>query len=166
MFNKMFSYRGLSIQITGCLCNPLKYSPRERAHELRSLLEHIRTPPYISSTSSVRFIDLVPLHAHQPILLLYTDGVDNLVTKKYNPYHHKTRDTAHTMGTLLSDCVDYRITKLLPNDIEPGWDGPNGNRAVELVGHIAGGTNLSEMWTILNGEYYIDDTTIICCPLY
>ncbi|KAG5338290.1 hypothetical protein C0989_007712 [Termitomyces sp. Mn162] len=134
------------------------------------------SPPYIIATSDVRHIDLTTVRDKEPILLLYTDGVDNIIEgrflfRKENP--SKT-DPAAVLGALLSDPIDKTFLEgVFEHEVESKWN-EDGNRAVEILGNMLGGRDAVRMEQIMTpallsttgeSDLYIDDTTIIFCPL-
>ncbi|GLB36875.1 putative protein serine threonine phosphatase 2C [Lyophyllum shimeji] len=142
-------------------------------------IHYNHTPPYVTARSDARHIDLAIVRDQKPTLLLYTDGVDNIIAghflfRKGNPCNE---NTATVMGALLGDAVDHELMqRVFDHQVEPGWTGENGNKAVELLGNILGGTNTSRLSRALDPEYltrpeddpeslYVDDTSIIVYPL-
>ena len=115
-----------------------------------------------------------------PILLLYTNGVDAIIALKgtapslfrqENPCRH---DPATVVGALLGDDINKRFMQdVFDHKVELNWLG-QGNRAVELLGNILAGTDPERLSQVLNPELlsddnkrdlYVDDTTIVICPL-
>ncbi|KAG6897008.1 hypothetical protein C0992_004719 [Termitomyces sp. T32_za158] len=156
LFSKMHAARG------GCL--------------VQDISKYNTSPPYIIATSDVRHIDLTTVRDKEPILLLYTDGVNNIIEgrflfRKGNP--SKT-DPAAVLGALLSDPVDKAFLEgVFDHAVEPRWN-KDGNRAVEILGNILGGRDAVRMEQIMTpallsttgeSDLYVDDTTIIFCPL-
>ena len=134
------------------------------------------TPPYIKSSSEARHFDLTLMRELSPILLLYTDGVDAIINgaglfRQENPCRH---DPAAVMGSLLGDNIDQQFMQdVFDHEMELKWHG-QGNRAVELLGNILAGTDPDRYMQVLNPELlsddderdiYVDDTTIVLCPL-
>jgi hypothetical protein len=74
------------------------------------------------------------------------------------------------MGALLGDNIDQGFMRdVFDHEVELKWHG-QGNRAVELLGNILGGTDPDRLMQVLNsdddeGGIYVDDTTIVLCPL-
>ena len=111
-----------------------------------------------------------------PILVLYTDGVDAIINgadlfRQENPCRH---DPAKVMGKLLGDGIDERFMQdVFDHEVELNWHDKE-NRAVELLGNILAGRDPERLMQVLNPELlsdydekdiYVDDTTIIVCPL-
>lgn len=92
--------------------------------------QHNHSPPYITALSEVRHLEINTLRGHCPILLLYTDGVDNIVMGRglfcqENPCSH---DPAAMMGALLGDCIDERFMRdVFDHEVELKWLGQGGN---------------------------------------
>jgi len=112
------------------------------------------------------------MREHSPILLLYTDGINAIINganlfRQENPCRH---DPATVMGALLGDNIDQGFMRdVFDHEVELKWHG-QGNRAVELLGNILGGTDPDRLMQVLNsdddeGGIYVDDTTIVLCPL-
>ena len=138
------------------------------------------TPPYIKASSEARHFDLTSMRELSPILLLYTDGVDAIINgadlfRQENPCRH---DPATVMGTLLGDNIDRQFMRdVFDHEVELKWHHngeARGNRAVELLGNILAGTDPERLLQVLNPELlsddnerdiYVDDTTIVLCPL-
>ncbi|KAG6839726.1 hypothetical protein C0991_012243 [Blastosporella zonata] len=134
------------------------------------------SPPYISSVSDVRHLNLVSIRNKKPILVLYTDGVNNIIEgrflfRKEDPCK---ADPAAVLGVLLHEPVDEAFLKnVFEHKVESRWN-TDGNRAVEVLGNILGGRDSVRMTQIMtpallsttgDSDLYIDDTTIIVCPL-
>lgn len=143
---------------------------------VQNISKYNTSPPYIIATSDVRHIDLTTLRGKEPILLLYTDGVNNIVEgrflfRKGNP---SKIDPAAVLGALLSDPVDKAFLEgVFDHEVESRWN-EDGNRAVEILGNMLGGRDAVRMEQIMTpallsttgeSDLYIDDTTIIFCPL-
>ena len=141
-----------------------------------AVITHNFTPPYIKASSEARHFDLTLIREFSPILLLYTDGVDAIINgaglfRQENPCRH---DPATVMGTLLGDNIDERFMRdVFDHEVELKWHG-EGNRAVELLGNILAGTDPDRLTQVLNPDLlsdnnekdiYVDDTTIVLCPL-
>lgn len=143
------------------------------------VINYNHTPPYITARSQTRHFDLTTLRDQSPTLLLYTDGVDNIIAshflfRKENPCKE---NPATVMGALLGDSVDDDfMQRVFDHQVELGWAGAGGNKAVELLGNILGGQDASRLAQALDTRYltladddpkslYVDDTTIIVCPL-
>ena len=91
--------------------------------------------------------------------------------RQENPCRH---DPAKVMGKLLGDGIDERFMRdVFDHEVELNWHDKE-NRAVELLGNILAGRDPERLMQVLNPELlsdydekdiYVDDTTIIVCPL-
>jgi pyruvate dehydrogenase phosphatase len=111
------------------------------------------------------------------VLILYSDGVNGIIDGYwlFRQENRCTRDPASVMGALLADHTDLEFMRdVFDHDVESKWNGPDGNRAVELLGNILAGRDPVRMTQVLDPELlsdegerdiYVDDTTIIVCPL-
>ncbi|KAG6830386.1 hypothetical protein H0H92_001023 [Tricholoma furcatifolium] len=134
------------------------------------------SPPYIISTSDVRHVDLNPLQGKKPALLLYTDGVNGIIEGRFLFRKEEPCgiDPAIVLGALLHEPLDEAVLRdVFEHEVESRWN-VDGNRAVEVLGNILGGRDAVRMKQIMTPELlsttgdsdlYIDDTTIIFCPL-
>lgn len=137
------------------------------------------TPPYLSATPSVRFIDLQPYWADGPIITIFTDGVDNLVSGDW-VFHQEPEepckvDPCQAVAALLRGDPDSSLAEILGHPVDPHWNGEDGNRAVEGLVNLLGGTNVERLETCMDQKMvssptreppiYIDDTSIIVCDL-
>ncbi|RDB26890.1 [Pyruvate dehydrogenase [acetyl-transferring]]-phosphatase 1, mitochondrial [Hypsizygus marmoreus] len=171
-----FSFK-LSSEFSRCIFT--RIPSRFPGFPIHNVTDDNHTPPYISSTSEVRYINLAQLKSKRPILLLYTDGVNNIIDGRFvfrrqNPC---IREPAEVMGMLLGDKLDHEFMQdVFEHKVELEWNGPRSasNLAAELLGNVLGGTNASRLMQVLTPEllgddeedsFYIDDTTIITCPL-
>ncbi|EIW57422.1 protein serine/threonine phosphatase 2C, partial [Trametes versicolor FP-101664 SS1] len=145
--------------------NP-KYAP---------LYERLRTPPYLIAEPSVRFVDLRPVWRNDPIILLFSDGVDTLVDGDYvfSPDKPSKLDPMDIVPALLSDAVDPRVKSALGHEIEPKWSRAENNMAVDILGNLLGGANAERLEMVMDRErlradepiFDIDDTTIVVARL-
>ncbi|KAI0714426.1 protein serine/threonine phosphatase 2C [Cerioporus squamosus] len=149
---------------------------------LRNHYQRVDTPPYVSNEASVRFMDYGSLWDRWPILMLYTNGVDQLIdgSQVHNPGIHSSADPASVMSFLLglSDKVKPVVESILGHGVERKWNeiGDNLNRATEILGNLLGGTNVARLQLVVNqspqvdrnqGDHRLalDDTTILLCDL-
>ncbi|KAI0749460.1 protein serine/threonine phosphatase 2C [Daedaleopsis nitida] len=168
---------------------PFKLHPAYSSHLFRylSILGHTRvkeglsdrivSPPYAIASPSMRFVDLAVVWDQKPIIMLYTDGVDNLVNhcKYLAPWRGSGIVPSRALAVLLQDEVDNTVEKLLGYNINLRWSGDVGNRAVDVLGNLIGGTCTNILQMVLDQhllvdrqgspELYIDDTSIIICTL-
>ncbi|KAI9000614.1 hypothetical protein BD414DRAFT_511300 [Trametes punicea] len=101
-----------------CNRSSVQIPSAERRH--RALLRP-RTPSYISSRPSVRFMDLEP-HYHAVVSQL-----------------DRSVDPGRVVAGLIGDASDrMEAAKILGHSVEPQWRAPNGNRAVEVLVDLFG----------------------------
>ncbi|TFK93950.1 protein serine/threonine phosphatase 2C [Polyporus arcularius HHB13444] len=146
-------------------------SPSMRNHTIR----RIRTPPYVTADPSVCFVDLQAFWDQKPIIMIYSDGVDNLINQcRYlNPFRETDIIPARAISVLLQDEVDDDVEELLGYGIDLHWSGGESNRAVDVLGNLLGGTDTSTLQLVLDQglladrtvspSLYIDDTSLIIC---
>ncbi|KZV70268.1 protein serine/threonine phosphatase 2C [Peniophora sp. CONT] len=134
---------------------------------LQRVLEHSKTPPYLSGTPHVRFVDLSGYTA--PKLLLYSDGVDAITMAAFRDPPDESINTAEVLATLLyPEASMGRVAEALGNGVQPRW---HTNVAVDLLGNVAGGTDdarirrITDQQGLADMDPYIDDTSIIVCDL-
>ena len=145
------------------------------ASYIPGITKYSKTPPYVIAKPSLKYINLEPFRDRNPILLLFTDGVDNLVSgdwdSKATP--HK-EDPSDVVGALLGDKVGLRVESILGHKVEPRWHECYGNRAIEVLGNLLGGTDVRRLSMTMDpatlsdadAEIYIDDTSIIICDIF
>ena len=140
------------------------------------MTKYSKTPPYIIARPSLRYLDLNPFRARHPILILFTDGVDNLVSGRFvfqsTP---RKEEPSAVVGALLGDEVGLQVEGILGHRVEHGWQGCDGNRAIEVLGNLLGGTDIQRLSMTMDLEllsdtddtrFYIDDTSIIVCDIF
>ena len=110
-------------------------------------------------------------------MLLFSDGVDNLVAGDL-VFHRESpckEPPAEVLGALLSDKIDPHIEAILGHEVGSNWLGHDGNKAVEILGNLLGGTNVQRLSMTTDppisldsetDEFYIDDTSIILCDIF
>jgi pyruvate dehydrogenase phosphatase len=145
------------------------------ASYIPGITKYSKTPPYVIAKPSLRYINLQPFRERNPILLLFTDGVDNLVSGTFDSKAMPRKDDpSDVVGALLGDKVGSRVKGILGHEVEPRWHGCNGNRAIEVLGNLLGGTDVGRLSETMNpptftdanaAEIYIDDTSIIVCDI-
>lgn len=121
----------------------------------------------------MRFVDLDPVWSESSTLLVFTDGVDNLVDSYFvfTPEKHSGADPVNVVSSLLSGEVNHEVERALGHPIDPHWSGAENNRAVNILGNLLGGTNVQRLEMVTDegrlrdiGEdwqFHIDDTSII-----
>ncbi|OJT03702.1 hypothetical protein TRAPUB_5629 [Trametes pubescens] len=139
------------------------------------LYERLRTPPYIIAEPSVRFVDLRPVWRKDPMLILFSDGVDLLVDGDFvfSPDKPSKLDTMDIIPALLSRTVDPRVGGALGHGIEPGWSRAGDNMAIDIIGNLLGGIDAERLEMVMDHQrllaedpiFHIDDTTIVVARL-
>jgi pyruvate dehydrogenase phosphatase len=147
------------------------------SYYIPGVTKHSKTPPYVIAKPSLRYIDLQPFRARNPILLLFTDGVDNLVSGRFvfHPATPCTEEPSAIVGALLGDKVGSHVEATLGHGVESKWRGCDSNRAIEVLGNLLGGTDTGRLSQTMDptmlsnaddAEFYIDDTSIIFCDVF
>jgi pyruvate dehydrogenase phosphatase len=124
----------------------------------------------------VKYIDLKPFRDRDPVLLLFSDGIDNLVDGcvVFHPGASCKEPPSAVVGALLGKKIDPRMENILGHQVESRWDGCGGNRAIEVLGNLLGGTDVERLLMTTDppplpdpdyADFYIDDTSIIICDL-
>jgi pyruvate dehydrogenase phosphatase len=133
--------------------------------------KHSQISSYIISKPSLRYVYLKPFRNCHAILILFTDGVDNLVSGRFvfQAVPRKGEPSA-VVGSLLGGKVGLHVEGILGHGIEPKWRVCDGNRAIEVLGNLLGGTDIRRLSTTMNPEilsdiddakFYTDDTSMI-----
>ena len=140
------------------------------------MTKYSRTPPYVIPTPSLCYVDLQLFRARNFILLLFTDGVDNLASGRFNAKAVPRKgDPSALVGALLGDNIGSDMAGILGHGIESKWHECDGNRAVEVLGNLLGGTDIERLSMTMDpaiisdaddAEFYIDDTSIIVCDIF
>jgi pyruvate dehydrogenase phosphatase len=109
------------------------------------------------------------------MLLLFTDGVDNIVSGEFDfTLTPRKEDPSDVVGALLGDQIGTRVEDILGHGVESRWSGCDGNRVIEVLGNLLGGTDAGRLSMSMDpailsrGEdtqFYIDDTSIIVCDI-
>lgn len=139
--------------------------------QLSDLAGKIRLPSYLTAEPEVRFVDLKPVWGRDPILLLFTEGVDHLVDDSFvfNPGTSRGVDTLDIVPALLSDSPDPTVEAILGHDVLPRWSGAERNRAFDVLGNLLGGRNTNRLREVLQkplleaerNRFVIRDTSLI-----
>ncbi|KAI0368696.1 protein serine/threonine phosphatase 2C [Pilatotrama ljubarskyi] len=155
------------------LTNLFRYTPYGSRQDILKYASKIVTPPYIISEPSVRFTDLDPVWAVENKILLFTDGVDNLVDGYivFTPQQHSGADPVDVVSNLLSDEADPKTEEILGHPITPKWSREDNNKPLDILGNLLGGTDVRRLEMVTDedllrdtGEgwpFHIDDTSII-----
>ncbi|KAL1949334.1 hypothetical protein VTO73DRAFT_8215 [Trametes versicolor] len=144
--------------------------------------DRVRTPPYLVATPSVNFTDLDSVWDAKPIILVFSDGVDNIVDwyASYVPGlpilpENPGRVTSQILGNDL-DHADAAQT--IGHPVDPSAWTDDGNKAVEVLANLFGGTDVERLLEANNRDramitspddvstFYVDDTTLIVCTLF
>ncbi|KAI0711971.1 protein serine/threonine phosphatase 2C [Cerioporus squamosus] len=154
-----------------------KYLPWSGETDFGALAKRIRKPPYMSSRPDVKFVDLQSYRGKNPVLTIFTDGVDNIVDGRwvFRPGSPSGADPCEVVSRLLDGETDPSLEELLGHRIEPRWSRSEGNKAVDILGNLIGGTQADRLETILDQDrlvdedpdsgLYIDDISIIVYEL-
>ncbi|KAJ7446285.1 protein serine/threonine phosphatase 2C [Mycena galericulata] len=135
-----------------------------------------KTPPYLTATPTVDYFDLTsfdPL-AKEPILMLFSDGVDNIVNGEW-VFHQDSPpndEPAAVVGALLGDKVPPEMETIVGHPVELGWLGEGRNMATEVLGNLLAGTEARKFTDAMDpvlladpDKLYIDDVTLILLPM-
>ena len=140
-----------------------------------STIRRIRTPPYVTADPSVCFVDLQVFWDQNPIVMIYSDGIDTLVNgcRYLNPFRDTDIIPARAISVLLQDKVDPDVEELLGYGVDLRWSGEDANRAVDVLGNLLGGTETRTLQLVVDQDLladqtvspslYIDDTSLILC---
>ncbi|KAI0359999.1 protein serine/threonine phosphatase 2C [Trametes cingulata] len=155
------------------LTNLFRYTSYAGRQDILKYAPKIVTPPYIISEPSVRFTDLDPVWGVENKILLFTDGVDNLVDGYivFTPGQHSGVDPIDVVSSLLGDEVDPKTEETLGHPVEPMWSREENNKPLDILGNLLGGTDIQRLEMVTNearlrdtGEgwpFHVDDTSII-----
>ena len=155
------------------LSHLLRFLPTTAQTPPEKVIPRIMTPPYLIVEPSVRFIDLQLYSTAEPTVMLFSDGVDCLVDGYFNfsPDVHRKSNPCQVVAALLQEDVDPFVEEALEHKVELRWTGPSGNKAVDVLGNLLGGTNVDKLKMVLdqkiladtteNPGFYIDDVSII-----
>ncbi len=155
----------------------LRFLPTTGKMPLDGIPERIKTPPYLIATPSVQFMDLEPVWNSAPTVALFSDGVDLLVDgyTLFHPGVSSNADPCDVVSKLLQEKVDPSLRKVLGHGVDAHWSGPEGNRALDVLGNLIGGTNVNRLEMMLDQErmanrkakypFYVDDVAIVVFPL-
>ena len=145
---------------------------------LETVIPRIKTPPYLIVEPSVQFIDLRPYWEAKPTIMLFTDGVDCLIDGYFNftPGKNSGGNPYQIVAALLQDGVDLYVEETLGHKVELKRTGPDGNKAVDVLGNLVGGMDVKKLEMVMNQElladksaspgFYIDDTSIIIFEVF
>ncbi|TFK93949.1 protein serine/threonine phosphatase 2C [Polyporus arcularius HHB13444] len=155
----------------------LRFLPTTGKMPLDGIPERIKTPPYLIATPSVQFKNLEPVWNSAPTVALFSDGVDLLVDgyTLFHPGVSSNADPCDVVSKLLQEEVEPSLRKVLGHGGDAHWSGPEGNRALDVLGNLIGGTNVNRLEMMLDQErmanrkakypFYVDDVAIVVFPL-
>ncbi|OSD06435.1 hypothetical protein PYCCODRAFT_1474585 [Trametes coccinea BRFM310] len=149
-----------------------QYLPNYHPQSLTRLVERVVSPPYINAKPSVRFVDLEVVWQQDPVVLLFTDGVDNIVdgSQVFNPGVASGVSPHGIVSALLPGAsFDSSVSRILGHPVEQRWGGDVENMAVDILGNLLGGTNAERLEMVLDRQrlqaptpiFNIDDVTIM-----
>ncbi|KAL7279102.1 hypothetical protein ACG7TL_006940 [Trametes sanguinea] len=156
--------------------NLFRYLPEYEPENMALFAEKIVNPPYITAKPSVRFVDLETVWRQDPVILLFTDGVDNIVDGSivFSPGVSSGVPPHDVVAALLpGSSFDSRVSNTLGHPVEPEWGPAVGNVAVDVLGNLLGGSNEERLEMSLDLErlrgptpvFHIDDVTIMVALL-
>ena len=79
--------------------------------------------PYLIAKPTVQYVDLRPLQDRNPILFLFSDGVDNLISDKF-VFHQAVpceEEPSGMVGAFLGDKIEPRVGCILSHKVESRW---------------------------------------------
>jgi pyruvate dehydrogenase phosphatase len=134
------------------------------------ITKHSKTP-YLIATPDVKYIDLQDFHNRNPILLLFTDGIDLLASGGFDSKAVRRKDEPSTIVcALLSEQDEQRLVGILGHGVKSKWYEGDGNKVIEILGNLLGGTDAGQLAMTMdpeiisaanNVEFYVDDTSLI-----
>ena len=153
------------------------------ALEVQAPVNELSTPPSVGNEVVVNFVDYAPLWARFPLLILFTNGVDQLV--KGSEVHGNTSDahmdSVQVVSHLLSMSDKARpiVEGVLGHGVESYWSPGEANRAVDVLGNLLGGTDAGQLQRVLDDCHSgrerrggqgdrvsdCDDMTVLLCDL-
>lgn len=159
------------------LSHLFSFLPHTGSLPIDKIPERIKTPPYLIATPSVQLTDLEPVWDKKPVVTLFSDGVDLLVDG-YTVFRRGSSsgaDPCEIVCKLLEDEVDPAVEETLGHPVDLRWSGAQGNKAVDVLGNLIGGTSAERLGMMLDQEilakrdlesmFYVDDTAVVVFPL-
>ncbi|RPD58356.1 protein serine/threonine phosphatase 2C [Lentinus tigrinus ALCF2SS1-6] len=139
-----------------------KYLPYSGETDIGALAKRIKRPPYMTAKPSIKFVDLRPYRSKQPILTIFTDGVDNIVDGRwvFRPESPSGGDPCDVVSKLLRDEADPSVEELLGHRIDPRWSRSEGNKAVDILGNLIGGTDANRLDMVLDQNRLVDEDPV------
>ena len=143
---------------------------------LSQFANRVVSPPYVSATPSLRFLDLDPIWGYDPILVLHSDGVDSLVDGEvvFSPGVSRKIKPLDVVCTLLpNQLFDHQVEAMLGHKLEPQWSRNEENMAIDILGNLLGGANAERLEMVMDRRrlqaaepvFIIDDVTIVVARL-
>ena len=140
------------------------------------ITKHSKTPPYLIAKPDVKYIDLQDFRNRNPILLLFTDGIDLLASGGFDGKAVRRKDEPSAIvGALLSEQDEQRLAGILGHGVKSKWYEGDGNKAIEILGNLLGGTDAGQLAMTMDpeiisaaddAEFYIDDTSLIVYDVF
>src|ERR1700734_340781 len=110
------------------------------------------------------------------MLLLFVNGIGNIFSGEFDfKLMPDKEDLSDLVGVLLGDQIRLHVEDVLGHGVESKIPGCNGNRTIEVLNNLLGGTNIGRLLISMDlailsqGEgtqFYIDDTSIIVCDIF
>ncbi|KAI0749458.1 protein serine/threonine phosphatase 2C [Daedaleopsis nitida] len=159
------------------LSHLFRFLPHTGSLPIDKVPERIKTPPYLIATPSVQLTDLEPVWDKKPIVTLFSDGVDLLVDGYvvFRRGSSSGADPCEIVCKLLEDEVDPSVEETLGHPVDPRWSGVEGNKALDVLGNLIGGTSTERLEMMLDQKllagrdaetmFYVDDTAVVVLPL-
>ncbi|KAH9902909.1 phosphatase 2C-like domain-containing protein [Cubamyces lactineus] len=132
----------------------------------------VLSPPYLTAEPSIRFVDLKPMWDQDLYVLLFSDGVDSIVDGSClgqpTTGARSGADPVNVVSALLSYFADPDVERILGHHVQPRWNGPRGNVALDVLGNLLGGMDAAKLEKATKrpvvrsaGDHRLDDTTIV-----
>ena len=104
------------------------------------------------------------------------DGIDLLALGGFDgkAVRHKDELSA-IVGALLSEQDEQRLAGILGHGVKSKWYEGDGNKAIEILGNLLGGTDAGQLAMTMdleiisaanNVEFYVDDTSLIVYDIF
>jgi pyruvate dehydrogenase phosphatase len=146
------------------------------ARYIPGITKHSKTPPYLIAKPDLKYINLQHFRNRNPILLLFTDGIDLLASGGFDAKATRRKDDpSAVVGALLSEQDEQRLEGILGHGAKSKWYEGDGNRAIEILGDLLGGTDAGKLAMTMdpeiisaadNAEFYVDDTSLIVYDIF
>ncbi|KAJ7496077.1 protein serine/threonine phosphatase 2C [Mycena galericulata] len=147
--------------------------PTAFSEKLFFKLPNTFSPDYVERVTK---FNKTPPHSdsYKPILMLFSDGVDNIVNGEWVFHQDSPRndEPAAVVGALLGDKVPPEMETIVGHPVELGWLGEGRNMATEVLGNLLAGTEARKFTDAMDpvlladpDKLYIDDVTLILLPM-